>query len=237
MRFYWLRPEDLSRRTGDVNAAHRWGLPGVHCPTCGATWSDGSDAYPSVDLSSQPERKEFEVPRPEPFAEFVRLRELVRPYVPPGVPLWPGTVFGPLVGTASGTFGSFCFQNPWTLLALRETLERLQPEGLRGLKGCRTELRFRKKNPPELLELELHPFGLLHPDCLPPDLQPPCETCGRQDFTRPEEPTLEAASLPTHTDLFRLAGFMTMLIATERFADAVRRLDLSGIVFREIPAR
>jgi uncharacterized double-CXXCG motif protein len=237
VKLYWLRPEDPSRYTGDVNAGHKWGLPGVRCPTCGATWSDGSDAYPSVDLTSMPERKEFEVPRPEPFAEFARLRELVRPYAPSGVPLEPGTEFGPLVGTASGTFGPFFMQNPWTLLALRETLERLQPEGLRGLKGCRTELRFRKKNPPELLELEVHPFGQLHPDCLPPDLPPPCVTCGRQGLTRPDEPILLASSLPTHLDLFRLAGYTTLILATERFVEAVRRLDIGGILFRELQAR
>jgi uncharacterized double-CXXCG motif protein len=106
------------------------------------------------------------------------------------------------------------------------------------LKGCRTELRFRKKNPPELLELEVHPFGQLHPDCLPPDLQPPCVTCGRQGLTCPDEPILLASSLPTHLDLFRLAGYTTLILATEHFVETVRRLDLGGgIVFRELQAR
>lgn len=234
-RFYWLRPDEASN--GDVSAAHKWGLPGVHCPTCGATWADGSDAYPSVDLSALPEVKEFEVSRPEPFAEFARLREIVRPLMPPGVPIDPGTEIGPLVGTASGTFTPLFMQNPWTLLALREALERLQSEDLRGLKGCRTELRLRKKTPPELLELEIHPHGRLHDDCLPPDRKPPCETCGRQGFTRPEELLLDAASLPTHTDLFRLANWTTMIIATERFAETARRLDLNGVIFKELPLR
>jgi uncharacterized double-CXXCG motif protein len=239
VKFYLLDPEKAPRYKGDINAAHQWGLPGVHCPACGAIWSKGSDAYPSVDLSSMPERKEFERPRPEPFAEFARLRELVRPWAPPGIPLWPGTKFGPLVGAAAGTFGPFFFQNPWTLLARRETLERLEPEGLRGLKGCRTELRFRKKEHPELLEFELHPFGQLHADCLPPDLSPPCGTCGRQGLKLPEGPILEAASLPTHVDLFRLAGYMTLIISTERFAEVVLRLGLGEgeIVFRELPVR
>ncbi|HLL02645.1 MAG TPA: double-CXXCG motif protein [Myxococcaceae bacterium] len=234
-RFYWLRPDEASN--GDVSAAHKWGLPGIHCPTCGTTWADGSDAYPSVDLSALPEMREFEVSRPEPFAEFARLREIVRPLMPPGVPLEPGTEIGPLVGTASGTFTPLFMQNPWTLLALREALEQLQAEGLRGLKGCRTELRFRKKTPPELLELEIHPHGRLHDDCLPPDRKPPCETCGRQGFTRPEELLLDAASLPTHTDLFRLANWTTMIMATERFAETARRLDLNGVIFKELPLR
>ena len=85
--------------------------------------------------------------------------------------------------------------------------------------------------------MEIHPQGHLHPDCLPPDRKPPCETCGREGLTLPEEPCLDTASLPTHTDLFRLADWTTLLIATERFAEAVRRLDLSGVVFKELPLR
>jgi uncharacterized double-CXXCG motif protein len=116
-------------------------------------------------------------------------------------------------------------------------MERLQAEGVRGLHGCRTELRFRQKNPPQLLELQLEPHGRLHPDCLPPDLPPPCATCGRLGLTRPDAPILDAASLPMHLDLFRVGNFATMIIGTERFMDAVRRLELDGITFRELPIR
>ncbi|HEX8702504.1 MAG TPA: double-CXXCG motif protein [Myxococcaceae bacterium] len=237
MRFYWVGADAASQQKGEVDAAHKWGLPGVQCTACGARWANTTIAYPSVDLTSFPKVKEFEEPRSAPFAEFARLREIVRPLMPLGLLLEPGTELGPLAGTASGTFSSFFMQNPWTLLARREALEQLQSEGLLGLKGCRTELRFRKKNPPELLELEIHPQGLLHPDCLPPDRKPPCETCGRQGLTRPEESLLDAASLPTHTDLFRLADWTTMIIANERFAEAVQRLDLSGVAFKELPLR
>ncbi len=237
MRMYWVRPVAPELSQGHISASHRWGLPGVHCPTCGVTWGNGTDAYPSVDLTALPEREEFKTPRPEPYAEFARLRELVRPLMPSGIPLWPGTAIGPLVGTATGTFTAFALPNPWTLLAQRAPLEQLQAEGVRGLKGCRTELRFRRKSPPELLELEIHPQGRLHPDCLPPDRPPTCETCGREGFSRPEEPLLDAASLPTHTDLFRVGNWTTMIIASERFEEAVRRLGLSGIVFRELPLR
>lgn len=156
-RFYQMREDKASRYTGTIDAAHQWGLPGVHCPTCGATWAGGFDAYPSVDLSGLPNRHEYEEPRPEPFEEFARLREQVLPLLPPGTSLKPGSSFGPLVGAGTGSFGSFCFQNPWTLLVRPEALAKLQAEGLRGLKGCRTKLRFRQKNPPELLELEIHP--------------------------------------------------------------------------------
>ena len=236
-RFYWLRPDETSRHTGDVNATHKWALPGVDCPTCHVKWSNGSDAYPSVDLTSVTGWKQYKEFQPGLFDEFVRLREVVRHLLPAGVPIWPGTEIGPLVGTASGTFGSFFFQNPWTLLARPEVLEQLRADGVQGLKGCRTELRFRQKNPPELVELEIHPHGKLHSDCLPPDRKPPCPTCGREGLRRPEEPLLDAASFLTHTDLFRLENFSTMIVASERFAEAVQRNKLGEIVFHELPLR
>ncbi len=236
-KFYRAQEDKDSRYTGTINAGHRWGLPGVHCPTCGATWAGGVDAYPSVDLSRLPNHQEYEEPRPEPFEEFARLREQVLPLLPPGTPLLPGSSFGPLEGTATGSFGAFTFQNPWTLLVRSDALAKLQAEGLRGLKGCPTRLRFRQKKPPSLLELEIHPHGRLHPDCIPQNRPPPCPTCGRDAFRLPEDILLEAASLPAHADLFRLANFLTVLICTERFAQAVQRLELDDIVFREVPLR
>ena len=194
-------------------------------------------AYPGVDLSSLRERGEYEKPRPEPFDEFVRLRELVRPLVPPGGQLLPGAKFGPLVGTATGTFSPLFFYYVEMPLIHREVLERLQAEGVRGLRGFQTELRFRQKKHPELLELEILPHGRLHPECTPPDRRPACPKCGCDNFTFPDEPILDAASLPNHTDLFRLSDFETIFIATERFVEAVRRLELDELAIREVPVR
>jgi uncharacterized double-CXXCG motif protein len=120
---------------------------------------------------------------------------------------------------------------------MHEPLERLQAEGLRGLKGFRTELRFRKKSPQELLEMELLPRGAFHPDCLP-ERPPACRKCGLRSLKRPDEPILDAATLPQDLDLFRLADFMTMIIGTERVVEAVRRLGYEqDIAFRELPVR
>ena len=238
-RFYWLREDGAAtaRYTGDFSAAHKWGLPGVECSSCGATWSDAGHDYPGVDLSQLPERKEFETARPEPFAEFARLRELVRPLAPLNAELPPGTNFGPLIGKAHGNFGPFTWLGSSLLLVHREALERLRVEGVQGLLGCKTALRFRQKDPPDLLELQIEPRGRLHADCIPPDVPPPCTTCGRHGFSRPDEPLLDAASLPTDLDLFRVGNFATMIVGTERFRDAVRRLELDGISFRELPTR
>ncbi|MBN1207083.1 MAG: double-CXXCG motif protein [Myxococcaceae bacterium] len=238
MRFYWLRRASAPRYSGYYVAVHRWGLPGVHCPACDGIWSTAGDIYPSVDLSHLPDSEKYSARLEEDYAEFERLREQVRPLVPPGVHLWPGTKFGPMMGTARGEFGPFFLLNPWEFLMRREALERMQAEGVRGLKGRRAELRFRKKDPPELHELELLPRGRFHPDCLPADRPPPCPKCERTGWRRPEQPILEAASLPQDLDLFRLEDFLTMIIGTERFVEAARRLGYEqDIVFRELPLR
>jgi uncharacterized double-CXXCG motif protein len=116
-------------------------------------------------------------------------------------------------------------------------MESLQQAGVQGLKGCKPELRFRqKKNPPELVELQLEPHGLLHSSCLP-QRPPPCSRCGFESFQLPEHLILDKASLPTHTDVFRLANFATVLVGTERFKEAAQRLGLDGILFHELPLR
>lgn len=236
-RFYRVEIDERTLESGDFDAAHKWGLPGIQCPSCGIIWSGAGLQYPSVDASGQAESADLEEPHLERnFTRFEHVRDLVRPLLPGGVPLGPGTRFGPLIGKAWGKFGPFAWLNPWTLLVRRDVLERLQAEGLRGLIGCHTALRFRQKEPPELLELEILPYGIFHPDCLPVR-PPPCTRCGRDDVSLPEQPLLDGASLPVHLDLFRLANFPTVIIATARFADVVQRLGPSGVRFREVPVR
>lgn len=236
MKFYWV--DEVRVRRYSYDAANKWGLPGVHCPVCDAIWSSGSERYPSVDLSQLPERDKYLARLEEDYTEFERLREQVRPLAPPGVPLKPGAKFGPLVGKAQGDFCPLVMEYCWALLMKREALERLQAEGLQGLKGYRTEMRFRRKDPPELLEMELLPRGRVHPDCLPADRIPPCAKCGRVGWKLPDEPILDAATLPQDLDLFRLGDFTQMIIGSERFVETARRLGYEqDILFRELPLR
>jgi uncharacterized double-CXXCG motif protein len=239
MRFYLLDDVPNRRYSGYYTYGHKWGLPGIHCPVCHRTGAKTGNAYPSVDLSHLPaeEQKKYLPRLEEDYAEFERLREQVRPLVPPRALLWAGTKFGPMNGSAQGEFGPLVLVHAWELLMKREPLERLQAEGLRGLKGVPTQLRFRKKNPPELWEMELLPHGTLHPACLP-DLPPPCPRCESRGLKLPKEPILDAATLPQDLDLFRLADGLTMIIGTERFVEAARRLGYEqDLAFRELPLR
>jgi uncharacterized double-CXXCG motif protein len=192
-----------------------------------------------VDLSSLPphELKTLSDSWPVPPEEIERLRELVRPLAPKWAVLKPGARFGPMEGTGLGYFGQLFMEDPWTFFMRREALERLQAAGLRGLEGCPIRVRFRTKHAPELLEMQLEMRGLYHPDCLPPDRKPPCPTCGNETFKRPEPVILDAASLPTDLDLFRLRQGSTNILVTQPFVDAARSLELDGVLFQELEAR
>jgi uncharacterized double-CXXCG motif protein len=124
MRYYLLHDLQAPRYSGTYSASRSWYLPGVHCPECDSSWGGRSDAYPSVDLSVLSDPAKYSARLEEDYAEFERLREQVRPLVPSGVSLWPGTEFGPLVGAAKGEFGSLVMCYPWALLRRREALER-----------------------------------------------------------------------------------------------------------------
>jgi uncharacterized double-CXXCG motif protein len=231
MQYFTLEENRSAGYTGFVDAGHKWGLPGINnCPACKATWSSVL-AYPSVDLTPVATLADFEKARAEPIEEYERLRELVRPLLPPGALLKPGTTFGPAIGNAQGRFGSFVMSWLGDLRVQREALEKLQAKGPRGLKGCRMEVRFRQRNSPELLELETLPVGRLHPDCLPPDSEPPCPRCGRLRVSLPNSLLLDSTTLPRDLDLFRLEDYSTVLACTERFASACQRLGLDGLAF------
>jgi uncharacterized double-CXXCG motif protein len=239
MRFFGIEEDRSAGYTGSIDASHKWRLPGLfECPACEATWGSGSKAYPSVDLTPVTSLADFEEARPEPIEEYERLRALVRPLLQPEAVLQPGASFGPLVGNALGRFGPIVLSPcPWWPMVQHEALAKLQAEGLSGLKGCRTQLRFRQRASPELLELELLPVGRAHPDCLPPGRKPPCSRCGRNGLTLPNPLLLDAATLPTEMDVFRLEDFSTVVVCTERFVDACQRLGLDGVAFHPLPTR
>jgi uncharacterized double-CXXCG motif protein len=236
MRYFSIEADRSSGCSGAVDGSYRWRLPGIMCPACGATWSAGF-RYPSVDLTPVLALGDFEAARPEPVEEYERLRDLVRPLLPPRARLEPGSNFGPFVGKAQGRFGSFVLPLPWWLLVQREALDQLQAEGLRGLKGCHMELRFRQRRSPELLDLEILPVGRVHPECLSPDRKPPCSRCGHDDVSLPDALILDATTLPRDLDLFLLEDVCTVIVCTERFVDACRRLKFYGVGLRALPTK
>ncbi|ATB31444.1 double-CXXCG motif protein [Melittangium boletus] len=186
VRYFRIDNDNTQDSSGVIDGAYRWGLPGVICPSCKETWSDGAKAYPSVDLTPVSALADFETARAEPIEEFERLCELVRPLLPPGALLEPGTPLGAFQGKLHGHFGALVSPDPWWLLIRREAFDALQAEGVQGLKGRQMHLRSRQRHPPELLELKILPSGRLHPDCLPFHRARPCRRCGRTGLALPD---------------------------------------------------
>ncbi|NMO14015.1 hypothetical protein HPC49_00090 [Pyxidicoccus fallax] len=238
MKFYELRADRSAPYTGSLSGIYKWYLPSVvDCPGCGArVFGDTTVRYPCVDLSALPNVRDYEYKLPQPLDEYLRLSEQLRPLLPPGAVLMPGMALGPMVGKASGTFGQLFMHDPSFVQIRREALTRLQEAGIRGLHGCPLEVRFRGKNPPELLEPQLELRGGFHPDCLPADART-CERCGAANYSLPDPYILDAATLPTDVDLFRLADWSAVILATERFVDTVKQLSLDGVTFREVRVR
>ncbi|RKH98223.1 hypothetical protein D7Y04_25080 [Corallococcus sp. AB038B] len=234
VKFFEVHPAEGPRFTGYINGVHRWGLPGGLCPVCHASPGGLGEAYPSVDLSGWAHRQELVEARQVPLEEYERLRELVRSQVPFDAPLFPGAEFGLLTGKASGKWGAIHLPEPWTLVMRRDALELMREEGI-ALRASKMDLRFLGRAEVELLEIEVHPRGRVHDSCFPEGRERPCERCGRQGGSYPNEPILDGHTLPRDQDLFRLTDYTTILFATERFVEVAERLGLEGVVFKEIP--
>ncbi|MFP2924221.1 double-CXXCG motif protein [Pyxidicoccus sp. 3LG] len=238
---YFVVEEELSPPfTGDIDGSHKWRLPGKEsCPTCGAGGGIGGLNYPCVDLASlpAPELEKLSDSWPVPRPEFERLRELVRPFTPSWARLESGVGFGPLSGKGSGLFGDLVAYWNSDLLVRVEALGELREAGLRGLEqACPIQVRFRGKNPPEFHEVQLEFRGQPHPDCVSPKSKPPCPTCGYADIRYLSPLILDAASMPSDLDVFRLHKHLDIMV-NERFVESVHRLALDGVKFTEVEAR
>ncbi|CAM4197837.1 SitI6 family double-CXXCG motif immunity protein [Corallococcus exiguus] len=235
MRYFEVStPRDLDsfHWSGSYRAERQWYLPSVLCQRC-ETWGVMT-AYPSVDLSTLPEKDELKSVWPQPLEEYVRRKALVLPFVPPEIQLEPGCQFGPLVGRAMGRFGPVTAMPSWQVLVREDTLAAIQEAGLNGIIPVRAELRNRRTKELPQYELEARPLVKLHPACIQDrDRVPTCGYCGSHGFYLPPERWLLGESIPAGLDLFGVED-TTRIVVSERFVDTVNRLGPSDVVYREI---
>jgi len=233
MRIFEVRPGHTKQGGSLINASHKWGLPGVACNSCGQTWGNVGIAYPSVDLTSLPFEKRYRDLRPVSLDELNELRRMVAPLLPDGAPLPPGTSFGALTGTATGTFDDVAWLNPWTMLVQSDVLIRLQRAAVHTPVAIRPELMFSGRKVPDLLELELEPCAKI-PKEAPQSDDKPCRRCGYVALNKPVRIAVELSSLPQKVDLFRGRDYTTLIFATERLVEAAQHLNLTNIKFNEV---
>jgi uncharacterized double-CXXCG motif protein len=215
-----------------IDADHTWGLPGVECPACSA-WGRSGVYYPSIDLSDLPNQERYRDPWPVPLAEFLKLKTSLLRRLPDLKDLPPGTTFGPLHGTAKGEFGDFAWRDPWTLLLQHGTFKHLANSGLRLPKCVPAALTITDSNVQQLCELELEPLTQMDLAAFPFGLHQ-CQVCGRIKDEIPEPIVILRSSIPEHVDIFRDRLMTTIILAKQAFVEAVVRLELTGVVFREV---
>jgi uncharacterized double-CXXCG motif protein len=238
MMLFRTTPDDDgfdTRYRYDIEATHRWALPGVWCPVCGATWSVVGVAYPTVDLASLPSTQGYLDPGPVSPEQLDDLRQPLVRLLPADAMLPPGTEFGPLMGMAQGSFGDFAWPNPWTVLARLETIAWLERIGIRGLTPAPHMLTFPPGEVTPLVELQIEPRVRLAKSAFERPPSPPCPGCGRIGGTIDlAHLAVEANSMPADVDLFRAVNGPTIVLATERFASAVQKARLTDIRFSRI---
>ena len=219
---------------GQLRVDRKWGLPGLTCSVCHETWATTGIAYPSVDLTNLPEEPQYRRFWPVSLDEFEERRRPVLDLIPDGSMPPPGTDFGPLVGNGrGGPFADFVWVNSWTLLAQSSAWERLRTTDVKLPKAVPALIKFKKPNDYVFVELELEPRTIMHRSAFGRDL-PQCKACGRVGASMPDDIVIQKRSIPSDVDIFRDRLMTTLILATDRFVQAVKRLDLTGLEFREV---
>jgi uncharacterized double-CXXCG motif protein len=233
MRFFKVRRPDNDRDRYCIEAAHEFALPGAHCDICAETWGSVGLCYPQVQPPAGVDTSPFEVPRPEPVDEFLRLAELARPLFPDGALLRPGTQFGALDGRAEGSgWSDFAWEVLWGLLVTPDTMTALNkrfPELVAGPTRLTAS-----GQPLDYLELFVPAMGRIAARVLDPPDAPVCPRCGRRPGRLADDVAILAEPGLESVPLFRLADFPTALIASEPFVAVVQELSLHGLEFKVV---
>jgi uncharacterized double-CXXCG motif protein len=221
----------------DIDAAHFFNTPGVHCSICGNTWAMTGIQYPSVCPKVLiPFREEYPSPKPVSVLEFGELARKLLPLVGPDRPLRPGTKLGPSVGRFVGEQSDFTWVNQWTPLIRRSVLEELRRREV-SVEGADAKFKQRGGKSEATFEIEARPSATFHRTCLPTPLPEPCSGCGRNLVTLPDGIVVERESLDQRQLLQRIWQFPTCLIVSGRNADLLTQLRLSNLLLSPIEVR
>ena len=230
-----------------VSGAHKWRLPAAKCGKCGGSraggWGDPALAYPHIDIPTNLKRSEYTVRSPIPWTEYLQLRKPLRELVPSDMPLPPGTDFGPWVGEASGPLTDFAGVWDWECLVRQGVLERLNQKLSTQIQAIPAQIRSRRKEKPDYLELVALPMAVLSNGTMSQLTTSHCDACGQQFvsdgyFAYGEPPGIGIqicrSSLPKDKHVFRIRELSRYVLCTAEFREAVLDLGLQNISFSPI---
>jgi uncharacterized double-CXXCG motif protein len=210
-------------------------LPTLACGNCGAVWGTAGEAYPAADVTKLVDLAEFRSSRPVDLQELDRLRQILRRVTENGAPLNPGAGVGPFTGVARGETWDFVWHESWTMFLTYDALLALDKHGVRLPRFGKARVSFPVgRTTSELWEPEAIPtVPLARAGLRKPDRQP-CSACGRIEGGFATFLIDPEVTIPVNVDLFRASNCQTLYLATQRFIDAAKELDLKGYQVRAL---
>lgn len=232
--FFHLQPDDASGPRYDLDATHRWHLPGVRCSLCGARWGHVGLSYPEVSLAGTRLDRKLRDPEPVGDRALEELRSELRSLTDRSYPfLPPATGFGPLEGDAKGSAPDLAWVGAWYVACATKTAEALLKQSIRIAEPQPAAIQCSWADWRSAVELIAPAVDCLSIDSYETPPSGPCVSCGRRSG-RLSSLVVRRAAVPLDIDLFRAYPESAVLIATERFRSAATNLGWRGIRWETI---
>lgn len=227
--------EKYSRVPYNLNAANKWGLPGIKCDKCCSTWSVTGLEYPDIQLEIFKKEKEFSKPCVVSNARYNELLEMVKKELGKDLLIMPGTDFGPSKGILRGKPFDFLLSVRWTIVVRESVLRVFELDGIRGIIPVKPELKKTgKMQAEEYYELAVYPYAQMPEKIRKEIIKKRCDLCGREEFTVPERLIISEKTTPGDLDIFRGRDVTTYIFVTERFKEVVEKHGFTGAEFKPV---
>lgn len=230
MKFYRMK----GGRSGEgVNGRRRWEIPLIDCNVCGSCLPGGF-CYPAADLSGIADQARFDLRRIS-IDGMRSLQTEIRATLPSDVPIAPKAEFG--------SYSIWLLESrmedlviPWgesVLLVSEDALRDAHEAEL--LMGASVPIHSEPavKLARNYFEIQVDEFASVVPES--DEVGTRCPECGfLLAVGTPKKFVLRASTIPRGTDLFRLAEYPFILIASERFREFVASRGCKGISFEPV---
>lgn len=211
-------------------------FPACVCDECGQRWFVVGESYPTVDSASL--LREFNELGSTPLSadKWQVLRPRLANWFPRTARLRPGTVAGVFRGLARGKLNDFSWYEPWTVFFRSSVVDLLISRGVRLGRLVEAELRNKKDDTPihgwfepeaelrtELVELPSTAGSISE-----------CAKCGRRSGYSVKMQLADPTQIPTDVDIWRATNWPSRYLVSERLANAVGELELTGCLLRPL---
>jgi hypothetical protein len=198
-------------------------LPAMDCPQCGVWGADGL-VFPGISKAELPSRLQSLGAQPISVPKWRALGEVPGFAARHGIDVRPGATFGPLLGHPVTTGTGLVWRNDWTLLVDEghaSLLAQLRCPLVTVPSPCMNAAGQR------MLEIDIREGVAAVAKGSPGRPPTACAGCGRIKPGDVDESAVRFTSAQLVRPLQRIAGRPTIIIATESFVAAAKRLRLT----------